>query len=57
MGDVYRVVTSSGAVVLYEEAEGGGTAVDDLLASGTAEYDVFLAEAQGALGTSWKILA
>jgi len=56
MGDIYRLVTMSGSLVLYELAGGEGTAVDDLLATGTGEYEVYQAEDLGGC-SSWKILA
>ena len=56
MGDMYRVVTMSGNLILYELEDGGGTAVEDLLATGTGEYDVYRAENLKDF-ESWKIFA
>lgn len=56
MGDIYRLVTMSGSLILYELDDGEGTAVDELLATGTGDYDVCRAEDLGSCQT-WMILA
>jgi len=56
MSDIYRLVTKSGVQLLYELEDGGGTAVEDLLATGTGEYDVYRAKDLGSFET-WEILA
>ena len=56
MGDIYRLVTESGSLILCELNDGEGTAVEDLLATGTGNYDVSLGEDLGSCET-WEILA
>jgi hypothetical protein len=56
MGDIYRLVTMSGSLILYELDDGEGTAVDELLATGTGDYDVCRAEDLKNC-ESWMILA
>jgi len=53
----YRFVTQTGVIVACEEADGGGTAVDDLLASGTGEYEVYRAYDLKGDQTTWEIIA
>jgi hypothetical protein len=53
----YRFVTLSGNMVACEEADGGGTAVDDLLATGTGDLQVFRAYDLNGDQTSWEIIA
>ncbi len=52
----YRFVTLSGNMVVYEEADGGGTAVDDLLATGTGDFEVNRGFDLGNQ-ESWEIIA
>jgi hypothetical protein len=56
MNDIYRLVTMSGSLILCELDDGEGTAVDELLATGTGDYDVCRARDLGDC-QSWEILA
>jgi len=56
MGDIYRILTDSGKLILSELNDGEGTAIDELLATGTGYYDVYVAEDLGNQQT-WEIIA
>jgi hypothetical protein len=55
MADYYRFVTVSGNMILCEPL--GGTAVDELLATGTGDYEVYTAEDLNGDQTAWMIVA
>jgi hypothetical protein len=57
MGDIYRLVTMSGSLILYELDDDEHTAVAELLATGTGDYDVYRAEDLKGDCQSWMILA
>jgi hypothetical protein len=53
----YRLVTMSGSIVACEEADVGGTVVDDLLATGTGDYEAYRAFDLKGDQTAWEIIA
>ena len=52
----YRFVTLSGSIVACEEADGPGTAVDDMVATGTGDFEVYRAYDLKGDQTAWEII-
>jgi len=57
MTEIYRFVTLSGNIVACEPEDGPGTAVDDMVATGTGEFFVYRAIDTNGDQSSWEILA
>jgi len=54
MVDPYRIITVSGNIVLTEAAD-GSAAIDAFIASGTGDYEIYMARPLDESASSWEI--